>query len=98
MWPAPSMAISGAPVSSASRSARAWGWQRSSSPWTISSGARTRRQISSTSSLESAKGASTAANITSALVSKAQPTQSSICLVECGSGNISEKKNSTKPG
>jgi type IV secretory pathway TrbL component len=61
-------------------------------------GARTRRQISSASSLESAKGASAAASITSGLVSKAQPTQSSSCLVECGSGSISEKKDSTKPG
>ncbi len=30
------------------------------------------------------------------LISCAQPTQSSICLVECGSGNILWKKNPVK--
>ena len=33
----------------------------------------------------------------SAVVSSPQPTQSSICFVECGSVNICEKKNSRKP-
>ncbi len=33
----------------------------------------------------------------SGVVSSPQPTQSSICLVECGSLNACEKKNSRKP-
>ena len=33
----------------------------------------------------------------SGVVSSPQPTQSSICLVECGSLHACEKKNSRKP-
>ena len=40
---------------------------------------------------------STVSKIVSGVVCIAQPMQSSICLLECGSVKHFEKKNSTKP-
>ena len=65
-------------------------------PWITSTGQRTRAHNSRavSSSMPSPK---TRRERVSAVVSRPQPTQSSICLVECGSVNIWEKKNSRKP-
>ena len=56
MWPAPTMRTCSAPVSSAKARPRSNGWQLSRSPWTTSTGQRTRAQISSTSSRFAATG------------------------------------------
>ena len=70
---------------------------RSSSPWMTSTGQRTRSQTSANcSSPHSDIAADVSASVPGS-VSSAHPTQSSICLVECGSENICAKKNSRNP-
>jgi len=96
--PAPSATSSSAPVSSAIRSPQDSGRQRSLSPWIASTGQRTRRSNCSVSSVDDdVGGASSCVRIVSGLVSIAQRTLSSRCLVECGSLNSSLKKNSAYP-
>ena len=65
-------------------------------PWITSTGQRTRPHSSRAVCLVEAVADPVATSV-SAVVSSAQPTQSSIGLVECGSVNIWEKKNSRKP-
>ena len=77
----------------ASRCARAGVWQVSSVPWTRSIGQATERQTASISSAVLSNGAAFSASITSTDVSSAQPAASSIAFVECGSEQISPKKN-----
>ena len=69
---------------------------RSSEPWITSTGQRTRPARSRASSAPMLSASCVAISVC-ASVSSPQPTQSSIGLVECGSGNICEKKNSRKP-
>ena len=65
-------------------------------PWMTSTGQRTRAHSSRALSSSMPLPISVAMSV-SAVVSRPQPTQSSIGLVECGSVNIWEKKNSRKP-
>ncbi len=96
--PAPSSSSRSPPVSSATRSPRAHGWQRSSLPVDGQHGAADpRRRASVSSRLTDDSGPSSCSSIVSAPISIAQPTQSSRCLVECGSGSSSPKKNSAYP-
>ena len=67
---------------------------RSSAPWITSTGQRTREQSARTSS--SGRMSAYVAISTSGVVSSPHPTQSSLTFVECGSLNISAKKNSRK--
>ena len=83
----------------ASASAAPWacGRIRSWSPWITSTGQRTRATVSSKDSSRHSESADIVSASVSGSVSSAQRTQSSICLVECGSLNIWAKKNSRKP-
>ena len=69
----------------------------SSEPWITSTGQRRRPASSRVVSASRSLPADSVATSVSALVSRPQPTQSSIGFVECGSVNICEKKNSRKP-
>ena len=61
-------------------------------------GQLTWRMSASVSSREDdISGPSLCSSIVSAPISMAQPTQSSCCLVECGSHSSSPKKNSAYP-
>ncbi len=77
--------------------AHSCGVMASSSPEITSTGQRTRAASARASSVESA-AAAWAVISTSGVVSRPHPTQSSIGLVEWGSVNMREKKNSRKPG
>ena len=55
------------------------------------------RMASVSSRQDDESGASLASRFASAVLSITQLTQSSYCLVECGSGSISPKKNSANP-
>jgi hypothetical protein len=63
-----------------------------------STGQVTPARIASVSSPQDDESdASLNSRFASALVSMTQPTQSSYCLLECGSGSSSAKKNSANP-
>ena len=99
-WPEPSMRTSSPPVSAAIRSAPSTALMPSWVPWMASTGRRMLRHSASTSSASRRPPASipcTVAISVSAVVSRPQVTQSSCCLVECGSGNTWAKKNARKP-
>ena len=98
-WPDPSSTTSSPPVSSATRRPRSSGVMRSRSPWIASTGQRTPdSSFSACSRVISAAGESFVCSSTERPASSAQPTQSSICFSEWGSGNISRNQNSAKPG
>ena len=97
--PLPSTTISDPPVSSASRSPIAGARIVSSVPCTTATGQRTSAQSGSMLVQVAPSQPSRPAVVSTRVVgetSRAQATQSSICLVECGSGNISPKKNCTE--
>ena len=98
--PAPSSRTSWPPSSPARAAPTPAGTWASSVPWTTSTGQRTRGQSAATSagSMILVSQPRNPARIVSMSVSSAQPTQSSICLVECGSVKHWEKKNSRYPG
>ena len=66
MWPEPTSRTCSAPVSSANARPRSNGWQLSRSPWTTSTGQRTRAQIASTSSRFAATGSASSITRSSA--------------------------------
>ena len=72
---------------------------RSSVPWMTRTGQRMERRRSSVRSRSprTGSGLNWVATSASASVSRIQPTPSSTCLVECGSGKISPQKNSPNP-
>ena len=87
----PSARRSGCPRSS--------GVMRSRSPWIASTGQRTpRTSASACSRVIPAAGESIVCSSTARPASRPQPSTSSTCFSQCGSGNISRTKNSTKPG
>ena len=97
--PACSSSTSSPPVSSASRSPNAAGRMRSSVPCTTTTGHVTCRASGATGSHTAPSHPIRPAVVSARVcgeISCAQPTQSSICLVECGSENILWKKNSVK--
>ena len=97
--PAPSIRVSDAPVRSASCSPTACALIRSAVPWTTCTGQRTDFANSSNGSAARRPGsrrASVVATSVSASMSADHDIMSSICLVECASGNISPKKCSRK--
>ena len=97
-WPAPSSVTSAPPVASASASPCVSGRTRSRSPWMTSIGHRTRSHIAREVLVaRPGRGPRVVSASVSGVVSSAQPTQSSICLVECGSLKHLAKKNSRKP-
>ena len=96
-WPEPSSSTRSPPVASASAIPRPGPVIASPVPWITSTGQRTRSHSSRTSASPSSSISSAAMSV-SGVVSRPQPTQSSIGFVECGSVNICEKKNSRKPG
>ena len=85
--PAPASTTSEPPVSSAIRVLRAAGWQRSSSPNTVTTGQRTRRSTSSAKPGGGVGSARWQAMFTSGPLSSIHSTTSSSCRVECGSGS-----------
>ena len=99
-WPDPSSTTSSPPVSSATRRPRSSGVMRSRSPWIDEHRAADARtsSFSACSRVISAAGESFVCSSTERPASRPQPTQSSTCFSEWGSGNISRTKNSTKPG
>ena len=98
--PAPSSRTSRPPSWSASSAPRQGSVWASSVPWITSTGQRTRGPSAATSagSMILVSQPRNPARIVSMSVSRAQPTQSSICLVECGSVKHVAKKNSRYPG
>ena len=86
-WPAPSIATSRAPVSSATSAPRSNGMTWSRVPWTIVTGQETLRHSACHAGLScgSRSSPSMLAISASGVVSSPHATQSSICLVECGS-------------
>ena len=67
-------------------------------PWITSTGQRTCAQSSSTLASSLNHSASMPRRTVAGSVSRAHPTASSICLVECGSVKACAKKKSTNPG
>ena len=97
-WPAPAIRINRPRVSSANRAPAAGGAHRSSSPWMTRTGQCTPRSTASIAGRPGTdRGASSPAISVSGPVSRAQDTQSSYGLVECGSGSSVAKNHSTKP-
>ena len=97
-WPAPSSATNLPPVSSANRSDRSCGWHMSAVPCTANTGHSMRPSNASAAALSGTQsGACSAMIMESRSTSMAHPTQSSHCLVECGSTSSWSKKNSAKP-
>ncbi len=70
----------------------------SSVPWMMSTGQRTCAHSSRTLSSSLDQAASMPRRIVTGSVSRPHPIASSICLVECGSVNVCEKKKSRNPG
>ena len=95
-WPEPLSITSSAPLSSASAIPRALPVIASREPWITSEGHCMRRARSRTVSGGIQSSTSMSISVCG-VVSSPHPTQSSIALVECGSLNICEKKNSRKP-
>ncbi len=93
-WPAPSSVARDPPDASARATALAYGDTASSVPWMTKTGHETRLQTSSTSCSVCSSPISSSV---SGVVSSPQPTQSSMCFVECGSVKHRPKKNSRKP-
>jgi hypothetical protein len=89
------MTTSSPPVSSATRSPQPGGITRSSSPWMASTGVVMRAHQPSTVSRFGYDAADSAPS-TAPVVSRAQPTASSICFVECRSLKHCPKKNQRK--
>ncbi len=97
--PDPSISTRVPPVSSASRRPTSGGLIRSSVPCTTTTGQRTLAHSSAASAVTAPSRPMVAAVVstsTCGVVSRAHPMQSSICWVECGSGNIWPKKNAKK--
>ena len=92
--PAPGTVTSVPPVRSATRTPASHGTISSRSPCTTSTGHATARHTASASALPSRARAADVASRVAASVCSAQPTPSSRCLVECGSGNIRAKNDS----
>ena len=65
-------------------------------PWMTSTGQRTRRASSRLGGLVGSRSAEADTTRVSGPVSTPQPTMSSPCLVECGSGKTSAEDHSTK--
>ena len=83
------------PVSSASVAPDSGERTASSRPWITSTGQRTR--AASSRAVSSSNVPPCVAISVSGVVCRPQPMQSSICLVECGSVKICEKKKDRKP-
>ena len=69
----------------------------SASPWMTSTGQRTHAHRSANGMPLGSSIPRSVSTSVSGVVSSPQPTQSSICFVECGSVKHFEKKNSRKP-
>src|SRR5580658_9419337 len=95
MCPTPSSATNSPCVRSASARPDRCGAMRSASPCSTNTGQRT-DCASCCASASVRRGEMAVAASVSGVVSSAQPTLSSNCLVECASGNACAKKNSTK--
>ena len=95
--PAPGTVTSVPPVRSATRTPASHGTISSRSPCTTSTGHATARHAASASAVPSRARAADVASRVAASVCSAQPTPSSRCLVECGSGNIRAKNDSAHP-